>query len=661
MARRAVRRPRLRRVRAGRDPRLESCGCAPRRAARGRWSSSAATTRRCPSSSAWRRPSRCARSSPGAGAALYRCGRHVTPWPRCARWAPTSRRSAGAQHRHAGARARDPPARPSGSHGPARSSGGCRSARAASSAARRTSRTPSGWPPSRRWSRSPAPAAPARRGWRSSWPAGARVAVVRAGAGRGRRRRASAIADGSATATAACWCSTTASTCSTARPPRRGPLLPLPRPPRPRHQPRPAGGRRRAGAAPRRPEPAGAVDLFVDARAGGRRDHRPHRRSASCAGGSTACRWRSSSRPAARARWRRRDRRAARRAVQPADGVGPPPAAATRRCAPRSPGRTTYWRAAAAAVRAAAGVRTRLHARRRRGRVRGDGVDARRVVGCSTSWSAPRCRRPGRGRTRYSLLETLREYGAERLAARGERKRSPSATPTTSPARSGDRSRLAGVRSCRSSTSSTSCAPPCAGASATSGLTGRSRSSRAVVARASGYAEETARWPRRRSSAGRRSTRCAAALGTASVARLVIGDVEAARRYAEAAIALEAVLGRPLAGSLHARADRVLRRRPAPRGGPLARLRPGSRAAGYHSLACEANGFTVQLLHADGRLDAAAALAAEMRGGRAAGVADGGRWSCYVSGVALLERDPAEARRWLEGRSRSRARPITTT
>ena len=81
-------------------------------------------------------------------------------------------------------------------------------------------------------------------------------------------------------------------------------------------------------------------------------------------------------------------------------------------------------RAPARAVRPAVGVRRRLDARRRR-----DGVRLRRHR------DAPRRRRSGRagrqvarrarravegGRTRYRLLETLRQYGRDRLRETGE-------------------------------------------------------------------------------------------------------------------------------------------------------------------------------------------------------------------------------------------------
>jgi hypothetical protein len=286
----------------------------------------------------------------------------------------------------------------------------------------------------------------------------------------------------------------------------------------------------------------------------------------------------------------------------------------------------------------------------------GDGVDRAQVAAllddlvCNSLVDA----RVVSGRTRYSLLETLREYGAERLAARGEHERLAERHAdhyVTRARRVIDRgwreSKLpfvdefhelrAAVRWCERD----------------------ERPDRAFTLvevlwwpALSRHAEETARlaeetlerWPAIHPLRPR-------ALGAASVARLVIGDVEAAQRHADGALALEAGLGeaallarRTLAQIAFFRGDLLLA---AVRWHDLTYL---ARATGYEGLVCEATGFTVQLLHADGRFDAAAALAAEMRDAaeRLASpmmVA----WSRYVSGVALLEREPAEARRWLEG------------
>jgi predicted ATPase/DNA-binding SARP family transcriptional activator len=73
-----------------------------------------------------------------------------------------------------------------------------------------------------------------------------------------------------------------------------------------------------------------------------------------------------------------------------------------------------------------------------------------------------------------------------------------------------------------------------------------------------------------------------------------------------------------------------------------------ARAAGYDVLGCEADGFVVQLLQATGDTVAAIALAEQMRD-----EADRMRgpsminWSRYVSGIAVIESSPEQARRWL--------------
>lgn len=104
-------------------------------------------------------------------------------------------------------------------------------------------------------------------------------------------------------------------------------------------------------------------------------------------------------------------------------------------------------------------------------------------------------------------------------------------------------------------------------------------------------------------------------LGTASTARLFLGDAAAARRHAEAALALEeaggpsALLARRTLAHL-ALCSSERRAALALTQETTARLR----AAGQELLARECDGLTVQLLHATGEGDAAVALAAHMRG-----------------------------------------------
>jgi predicted ATPase/DNA-binding SARP family transcriptional activator len=257
------------------------------------------------------------------------------------------------------------------------------------------------------------------------------------------------------------------------------------------------------------------------------------------------------------------------------------------------------------------------------------------------------------GRTRYSLLETLRDYAAERLLVRGDRERLAERHARHFVARAerlvvcGWQERKlpfvdefdelrAAVRWCESD------ALPDRAFTLVEALWWPALSRHAEeIAR---LAEETLeRWPAVHPLRPR-------ALGAASVARLVIGELAVAQRHADAALALEDVLGeaallarRTLAQIAFFSGDLL---RAAVRWHDLAEL---ARAAGYYSHACEATGFTVQLLHADGQVDEAATLAAAMR-------AEAERlaspvmvaWSRYVSGLVMLERDPAEARRWLE-------------
>lgn len=139
------------------------------------------------------------------------------------------------------------------------------------------------------------------------------------------------------------------------------------------------------------------------------------------------------------------------------------------------------------------------------------------------------------------------------------------------------------------------------------------------------------------------------ALGTAATARVVMGDLAGAAPHAEQALALESRLGAPaliarraLSGIAYLRGDvhEALRLTQ-----DLARR---ARAAGDEPLACETDGFIVQVLHAAGDARAAAALAGEMRAR-----ADGLRspilvsWSRYASGIIALASEPATARRWL--------------
>ena len=138
-------------------------------------------------------------------------------------------------------------------------------------------------------------------------------------------------------------------------------------------------------------------------------------------------------------------------------------------------------------------------------------------------------------------------------------------------------------------------------------------------------------------------------LGTASTARLFFGDAATARRHAEDALALEEPDG-PIA-LMARRTIAHLAIYSAERREALALTQDvaaRARDAGEEFLACECDGFTVQLLHAIGEVDAAVTRAAEMR--HTAEQLDAPFlecWARYVSGVVHLDRDPAEAHRWL--------------
>ena len=119
----------------------------------------------------------------------------------------------------------------------------------------------------------------------------------------------------------------------------------------------------------------------------------------------------------------------------------------TGRCAPRSSGATTSSRGGAGAVHAPRRLRRRLHARgaprrspadARARRRRRRGV-ARRTRTCSATEPM------AGGEPRFGMLETIREYALERLAARGDatavRRRHAGLLPR---ARGGGRARLLG-------------------------------------------------------------------------------------------------------------------------------------------------------------------------------------------------------------------------
>ena len=257
------------------------------------------------------------------------------------------------------------------------------------------------------------------------------------------------------------------------------------------------------------------------------------------------------------------------------------------------------------------------------------------------------------GQTLYGMLESLRDYAAERLENRGEheRLRHRHADHYTARARRQLEARMmrgqalpfadefdearAAVRwslrtDCDPERAFTIVAPLWALAPA------RHAEEIALLAE-----EALERWPQE-------DPLRLQVLGTASTARLFLGDLEGARRHAEVALALEEPVGETALMARRTVAHLALYsgdRDDAARQTEDVAAR--ARAAGEAWLACECDGFTIQLLHAAGDGDAAIARAAEMR-------RDAERldvpfmvcWSLYVSGVVHLDRDPQEARRW---------------
>jgi hypothetical protein len=140
-----------------------------------------------------------------------------------------------------------------------------------------------------------------------------------------------------------------------------------------------------------------------------------------------------------------------------------------------------------------------------------------------------------------------------------------------------------------------------------------------------------------------------AVLETAATARLFSGDPAAARDHAEAALALEGSSG--ATAIMARRAIAHLAMFSSDRGGALVLTRDvadRARATGEEWLACECDGFTVQLLQATGDDEGAAQLAATMRlSAERLRTPFMTCWALYVSGIAELERDRSEARRWL--------------
>jgi predicted ATPase/DNA-binding SARP family transcriptional activator len=258
----------------------------------------------------------------------------------------------------------------------------------------------------------------------------------------------------------------------------------------------------------------------------------------------------------------------------------------------------------------------------------------------------------GNGGTRYGLLETLREYAAERLDAGGE---------------------LARLRD-RHADHYVARARPLEGLSAPAELPfvdelddvraalrrcmeadpGPDRAFTLLVplwgTAAARLAGEIARqaqaaldhWPQAHDLR-------TGVLETAATAWLFAGDLAAARRLADEALACGQESGDPALLARRAIAHMALYSRDRREALDLTReVIARARAEGEAWLACECEGFAVQLLQAAGDRRGAAELAAGMReGAEELGIPFMTCWARYVSGVAELDGDLSEARRWL--------------
>ncbi len=255
-------------------------------------------------------------------------------------------------------------------------------------------------------------------------------------------------------------------------------------------------------------------------------------------------------------------------------------------------------------------------------------------------------------RTTYAMLETLREYAAERLEERGERDAMRERHASYYAARA-HALRDAGWYEHRLPFVDTfdELRPAVRHCLREDGDPGRAFALAEVLwwPALARHGEEIARlldeilarWP------GAHARRVHA-LGSASTVALTVGDREAARRHAEAAIALEAGIGEPALLARRTLAQLAYyagERDPAP-WGDVARL---ARAAGYPAIAGEADGFLAQLLEARGDHGAALLRARQTREeGERLGLPWLLTWGQFATGIVLMDADPADARRWLE-------------
>ena len=319
-----------------------------------------------------------------------------------------------------------------------------------------------------------------------------------------------------------CWWSTTSSSCSTPRRELGRAAGRLTRVQARRHQPRAAAARRRARARAAAAG-AGARGRAVPAprprRRPARARARRRRRSSRSARASTGCRWRSSSPPRApRSSPPPRSSTASAAGWTCSAPARATPRRASRRCAPRSAGATTCSTPRAQRLFSAARrVHRRLHARRRRGRLRARGARRR-----SPRW--PTTASLTRAEGRFGMLETVREYALEQLRRRRARRgaaatRAPSPSCSTGAEQGMDSARHA-ARGCAGSTpTARTCTPRCATRSRDGRRRHRAARSCADAVALLGHARQARRGPRAAGRGARarrrRRRRCACARSTA--------------------------------------------------------------------------------------------------------------------------------------------------
>jgi predicted ATPase/DNA-binding SARP family transcriptional activator len=286
----------------------------------------------------------------------------------------------------------------------------------------------------------------------------------------------------------------------------------------------------------------------------------------------------------------------------------------------------------------------------------GDGVDRDDIADILDSLVAHSLVTPTSrgGRTIYTLLETLREYAAEIVEARGETellrdrhadhyvrmaKRLFEHAPREPrmPLIDGFEDVRAAVRWCIESDAQPDRAYAIAEALWLPALSAHGDELTKVMVAV------VERWPDPHPA-------LIGVLGSTSAALLQTGDAERAHRLAERSLSMEPdspvpalMARRTLAQLAYFTGDHDTARI------SFAEISRLARAAGYDALAVEAEGFIVQVMLATGERERAVAAAADVRAEAARlDSMSLGSWASYVTGMALLGTDPGEARVWFE-------------